>query len=201
MCRFFLPVVTVPEENKNMATANATNKKNFVWSDEEVELLLQTTLNYKTSKAQQGIDWESCQSKYTDIWTSFIEQYPTPADGQPRSTAYPRIGATHRCGGWFSALSGSQRRVWSADIPVNTLPPPATHESKTPLWCLVLCTLWNSEAGVERKQPSERTPSPATHESQTPLWWLVLCTLWKSEAGVERRQYIFGTFPRNILAR
>lgn len=72
-----------------MATANATNKKNFVWSDEEVELLLQTTLNYKTSKAQQGIDWESCQSKYTDIWTSFIEQYPTPADGQPRSTAYP----------------------------------------------------------------------------------------------------------------
>lgn len=71
-----------------MATATG-NKKNFVWSDEEVELLLQITLDYKTTKAQQGVDWESCQSKYTDIWAAFIEQYPTPPEGQPRGTAYP----------------------------------------------------------------------------------------------------------------
>nr|XP_055026761.1 uncharacterized protein LOC129416479 [Misgurnus anguillicaudatus]XP_055049479.1 uncharacterized protein LOC129434889 [Misgurnus anguillicaudatus] len=57
---------------------------NFVWTDEEVELLLQTTLNYKTTKAHQGVDWESCQAKYTDIWTEFLQQYPIPG-----GTSYP----------------------------------------------------------------------------------------------------------------
>lgn len=33
--------------------------------------------------------WESCQTKYTDIRTAFIEQYPTPPDDQPRGTTYP----------------------------------------------------------------------------------------------------------------
>ncbi|CAL8391533.1 unnamed protein product [Arctogadus glacialis] len=69
--------------------ATAGNKKNFVWSDEEVELLLQVTQDYKATKTQQGVDWESCQTKYTDIWTAFIEQHPTPPDGQPRVPSYP----------------------------------------------------------------------------------------------------------------
>lgn len=45
-------------------------------------------------KAQQGVDWDSCQTKYIwihmeYIWSAFIEQYPTPQDGQLRGTAYP----------------------------------------------------------------------------------------------------------------
>ena len=38
----------VCRENQNMATAG--NKKNFVWLDEEVELLLQVTLDYKARR-------------------------------------------------------------------------------------------------------------------------------------------------------
>lgn len=67
----------------------AAPKKNFVWTDEEVELLLRATLDYKTTKTLIGIDWESCQTKYQDIWTSFMEQYPTPTDGEQRPVAFP----------------------------------------------------------------------------------------------------------------
>nr|XP_055076718.1 uncharacterized protein LOC129455952 [Misgurnus anguillicaudatus] len=48
----------------------------FVWTDQEVELLLNVTLDYKTTKLQENIDWETCQSKYADILTLFLEQYP-----------------------------------------------------------------------------------------------------------------------------
>ena len=58
--------------------------ENFVWTDEEVELLLHTTVDYKATKAQEGVDWESCQTKYVDIWTEFLRQYPIPG-----GTAYP----------------------------------------------------------------------------------------------------------------
>ena len=40
-----------------------TNADNFVWADDEVQLLLEVTSDYKVSKAAKNIDWESCQSK------------------------------------------------------------------------------------------------------------------------------------------
>ncbi|XP_022057211.1 uncharacterized protein LOC127536732 [Acanthochromis polyacanthus] len=48
----------------------------FVWTDKESELLLNAVLEYKVNKTQENIDWESCQSKYVDILTLFLEQYP-----------------------------------------------------------------------------------------------------------------------------
>ena len=39
----------------------------FVWTDDEVQLLLKVTLEYKTSKAIENVDWESIQNKYTEI--------------------------------------------------------------------------------------------------------------------------------------
>ena len=34
-------------------------KKAFIWSDDEVELLLNIANDYKTSKAAESVDWES----------------------------------------------------------------------------------------------------------------------------------------------
>ena len=60
-------------------TSNARDKTEyFSWSDDEVELLLSSTMKYKTSKEMENIDWESCQSKYQDIHDKFVEHYPTP---------------------------------------------------------------------------------------------------------------------------
>ncbi|XP_060754292.1 uncharacterized protein LOC132865807 [Neoarius graeffei] len=48
----------------------------FMWTDSEVELLLRVTLDYKTTKLQENVDWESCHSKYSDIMEAFQAQYP-----------------------------------------------------------------------------------------------------------------------------
>ncbi|KAK1889773.1 adenylate kinase [Dissostichus eleginoides] len=53
----------------------------FSWTDDEVELLLRVTLDYKTTKVQENVDWESCKSKYSDIGDAFQKQYPrTPTE-------------------------------------------------------------------------------------------------------------------------
>ena len=41
-------------------------KKEFVWSDDEVELLLNIANDYKVSKAAESMDWESVKSKYNE---------------------------------------------------------------------------------------------------------------------------------------
>ena len=52
------------------ANKNEGNKpESFIWTDDEVELLLNVSI--------ENIDWESCQSKYGDILDRFVNQYPT----------------------------------------------------------------------------------------------------------------------------
>lgn len=71
-------------------TTNARDKTDyFSWSDDEVELLLSSTMEYKTSKEMENIDWESCQSKYQDIHDKFVEHYPTPEEAKALGKEYP----------------------------------------------------------------------------------------------------------------
>lgn len=49
----------------------------LVWTDDEVELLLRVTLDYKVEKYQQNVDWESYSSKYGDITLAFRQHYPS----------------------------------------------------------------------------------------------------------------------------
>ncbi|XP_034079362.1 uncharacterized protein si:ch211-174j14.2 [Gymnodraco acuticeps] len=51
-------------------------KEVFSWTDDEVELLLRVTLDYKSTKIQENVDWESYKSKYSDIEDLFQAQYP-----------------------------------------------------------------------------------------------------------------------------
>ena len=60
--------------------ANTNNL--LIWSDDEVGLLLQISLDYKCDKLQKGIDWETCKSKYVDITGLFEEQYPMGSTGK-----------------------------------------------------------------------------------------------------------------------
>ncbi|XP_050956819.1 uncharacterized protein LOC127157624 [Labeo rohita] len=58
------------------ATTSRARVESFVWTDDEVELLLRVTLDYKSTKLQENVDWESCHSKYSDITDAFQAQYP-----------------------------------------------------------------------------------------------------------------------------
>ena len=71
-------------------TSDAKDKTDyFSWSDDEVELLLSSTMDYKTSKEMENIDWESCQSKYQDIHDKFVEHYPAPEEAKALGKEYP----------------------------------------------------------------------------------------------------------------
>ena len=49
-------------------SANDDKENNsFKWTDDEVELLLKVTRDYRVTKAAENIDWELIQSKYSDF--------------------------------------------------------------------------------------------------------------------------------------
>ena len=39
----------------------------FLWTDDEVELLLNIVYKYKVKKAVESVDWDSCHCKYANI--------------------------------------------------------------------------------------------------------------------------------------
>lgn len=57
----------------------------FKWTDNEVELLLRVTHEYKVAKESGNVDWETCQNKYADILDRFKEQYPADDAAYPHS--------------------------------------------------------------------------------------------------------------------
>lgn len=59
-----------------MASSTRSRVESFVWTDDEVELLLRVTLEYKSTKLTENVDWETCVSKYSDIMDAFQAQYP-----------------------------------------------------------------------------------------------------------------------------
>ena len=65
----------MPPKRKTRGEADKTSIS-FNWSDEEVQLLLEVVLHFKSDKAGQGLDWESIKTKYVEIRDIFIERYP-----------------------------------------------------------------------------------------------------------------------------
>ena len=63
-------------------------KKEYVWSDDEVELLLNVTLYYKVAQAAESVDWESVKFKYKDIMQLYVDALPTD-DSQVFDKNYP----------------------------------------------------------------------------------------------------------------
>ena len=54
--------------------------KDFKWTDDEAELLLTITHNYKIAKVSENVDWESVKSKYDDILNLMREELPATVD-------------------------------------------------------------------------------------------------------------------------
>ena len=65
----------MPPKRKTRGEADKTSIS-FNWSDEEVQLLLEVVLHFKSDKAGQGLDWESIKTKYVEIRDIFTERYP-----------------------------------------------------------------------------------------------------------------------------
>ena len=48
----------------------------FIWTEDEAELLLNVTHNYKIQHLINGVCWESVRSKYADILGQFKNELP-----------------------------------------------------------------------------------------------------------------------------
>ena len=62
---------------KKTKTNEGKDKASFTWTDEEIELLLDVMMHYKSDKEGRGCDWQSVKTKYDDLRDIFIERYPT----------------------------------------------------------------------------------------------------------------------------
>ena len=72
-------IVEVAPKTAMAETVDANKRKrssteNFIWTDAEVELLLSIVQEYKTQKTNDGIYWDSCKSKYTDLNEMFVDK-------------------------------------------------------------------------------------------------------------------------------
>ena len=76
--------------SKNMALTKGTKVFFFLWTDNEVELLLRITLDYKTKKAMETIDWKSSVTKYGDILKGLVAEYPASVCGSPEEKDFPQ---------------------------------------------------------------------------------------------------------------
>ena len=66
---------------KTRQNAKETSVQNaFFWTDDEVELLLTVTNEYKVSKTYESVNWELVQGKYADILEQFKQHIPSTED-------------------------------------------------------------------------------------------------------------------------
>ena len=56
-------------------------KRDFIWTDEEISLLLQIIIDYKATKMARGLDWETIKAKYEEIMELFHLRYPKEGSG------------------------------------------------------------------------------------------------------------------------
>ena len=75
---------------KYIMAVNKANQKDFKWTDDEAELLLSVTLDYKAKKAAENVDWESVKSKYDDILVMMQAEMPAEKTERPIKD-YPHL--------------------------------------------------------------------------------------------------------------
>ena len=75
---------------KRAARGTASKRKKFVWTNDEAEIFLTVTHDYKIKHLVEGTCWESVQSKYADIVELFNKKLPSDDEQRRRpSKDYP----------------------------------------------------------------------------------------------------------------
>ena len=63
----------------------------FRWTDDEIELLLQCCLTYKSEQEYKGINWEDVRNKYEKIRDQFTERYPSNEADAERFPSFAKL--------------------------------------------------------------------------------------------------------------
>ena len=65
-----------PDGESEQKTQEKAEKVKFSWSDDEIQLLLMSALDFKAQCEFEGVDWESKRSKYEQIFEIVTKEYP-----------------------------------------------------------------------------------------------------------------------------
>ena len=65
-----------PKKSRKSAPEAAERGKDFKWTDDESELLLTVTEEYRVQQLAEGTSWESVKTKYDDILKLFRDHLP-----------------------------------------------------------------------------------------------------------------------------
>lgn len=153
------------------------SKKSLVWTDDEVELLLNVTLDYKKSMAAHDVEWESVQRRYEDITDLFLKKYPSPEDASASRKDFPHAMDEITKGIPFV----NELHLYLTDVTVAVtqrstvvtlwLSPACLTSSYLALCVHLICVLW--------KMDTERESWRASEESKWTLGWRepLLCSV------------------------
>ena len=70
------------------------DSNDFIWTDEESELLLSVANDFKVAKASKGVDWESVKTKYSDIFDLYVAALPDDVCGVTKSFPHKKESIT-----------------------------------------------------------------------------------------------------------
>jgi hypothetical protein len=76
---------------KKKAKTDEKLVQNFIWTDDEVSLLLNIVHEYKANQIHAGFDWEPLKTKYVDITEMFVKRYPTTSTGVVDREHFPKF--------------------------------------------------------------------------------------------------------------
>lgn len=74
----FILVISIQKKSKV--------KDYLVWTDYKVQLLLETTRDFKSKKVYEEVEWESVKDKNAQILSIFVTNCPKKAAGRVFST-------------------------------------------------------------------------------------------------------------------
>lgn len=81
-------------EKSQQGNQEKAEKLEFSWSDDEIQLLLMSSLDFKAQCEFEGTDWESVRSKYEKIFDIMMKGYPEGEQYQnKRSMTKDRVTA------------------------------------------------------------------------------------------------------------
>jgi len=71
---------------KKKIKTDGEKENTVVWTDDEIQLLLETVRDFKSEQAYESIDWESIKTKYEKITENFVKNLP-----KEKTSEYPHI--------------------------------------------------------------------------------------------------------------
>ena len=61
---------------KKVVNNNTEQKTDFSWTDDELQVLLEAYVQYKSEREYEGVNWDTVRSKYDRLRDILIETYP-----------------------------------------------------------------------------------------------------------------------------